>query len=323
MTGIVVATADDFLRTYKDGVEKAERYYQAMDLLSQRETLDNVARVTERGQSTILNWKHGRQKPQCVNGLEALMGCSFFDPEELAITTRTPGFRGIHYYAMLVHVTGTFRIDGAHFQTSISTIDEEYAAVRRAHLAQYGLETKMAKGEIVDGKIGFYVSPKRDWAVIGRALYALGVPPTDDQRCLPRYIKVIIEEKPAQRSAEGRMLRQAARIFFEEHFYPQYNNTMYGSIKLRQCSTRQQAQRYAEEVVSLFNMAMPRIELGNDAVTVQKRQRRKQNGTPEADGYKGTIRFRKQVLLKILRHHHQFLQVQAPRVLAPQESVGR
>lgn len=269
-------------------------------MLEQKVSPSEVARSTGMHYSTILNWGHGRQKPPSVSGLESLAQLGMLDLDEAAITTTVPSFQGLHYFAMLVHVTGSLIWSNYRFAASFCSSDESYIRARHAQLSMYGIKTKISKIPLTKEKTGFYVSPKEGWSVIGRAMHAMGVPAVGEPRCFPDYLKAMIDAQPSSYSKEMKMLRQSASMFFEEGV-SFHNDAPVGFLRLRECAARTQAQHYAEDVVSLFAAAIPKAEIDGGSIRVYKRKRNDNQGKQPGQ-YAPVILLRKQNWQNIAKH---------------------
>jgi transcriptional regulator with XRE-family HTH domain len=294
-----IASKEDYLATFPDGVRAAEQYYEAMGLVKQGQSYSKISKQVKKDPTTILRWVQGRQPPS-VRSLEGICEKGLV-PLDIA----NPLFPALNVFAAKVHWTGTLgKCNPCAYSIGICGARDSLEDLASFLESELPLQTKI---RVADDR---YQLTLRNHTEYARLLMAMGCKTYNGDPGLPEYIDRLVDMKPSQGSPEHKALTEFAQVLFEERFTIQHDrrNRNY-RLYLHGCNSTALAARYSKKVLRLLNSAFPLLNITEDNMLKPRKiaDNRKRSYIP-------SISLKKQGLLELLTHYPQLINLGKPKV---------
>lgn len=177
-----IVTAEDFLKTYKNGLEMFEKYREAMELVDRDITLQRIIDKLEINRKTLYKWRKENAKPDSLRGLEMVQRRDW-----VPLTCSSKNFPRINRIAAWALSGGS--IHHSSYRLVLSGDPDDLEKIEK-DVEELGLNPKVRKSE---GNRGPNLGIEgRGASRLGRVIHCLGVPKGEKAQKkydLPDYIE--------------------------------------------------------------------------------------------------------------------------------------
>ena len=244
----VLVSNEDYIATYKQGLEFWQDYHAAKRLRKQGKSYDKIAKLLNRPISAVYGWIAKDQKPQCVKRLD--------QAQELGITPlnnnseKTPALNKLVSW---IFWTGTLSTG---YGISISEKPETLKELK----AYFG-NTLELEGICMKNENRNFLRFKKDSHIYGRVLACMGAP-------------VSLKSKQENRIPQAIMKTPESYIDFLQVLFEtrarmhEYADNM--TLHLMANRSKDRAEEFGKEMMKFINNALPEMHMQRQNLSMQE-----------------------------------------------------